>query len=181
MFPLFLSNPSSRHLICYTCLQCFHQFLTVVTNFARIVPVLSSNSEPILKTGLVFAYGLRFRRSIYQNRSENFFWIRPSLVLPGFGNFRLVKKWSQDHLFVVTRFLSILSKFSENSTIHVFHLFKLIFYVVTSFVLLSKGKISKKIKRKSQNFPKTTTAQKIEKKRGAKEEQYLEEHIESAI
>ena len=28
---------------------------------------------------------------------------------------------------------------------------------------------------------KTMTAQKIEKKRGAKEEQYLEEHIESAI
>ena len=65
-------------------------------------------------------------------------------ALPGFENFILVKKWSQDPLFVVTRFLSILSKFSENSTGHVFHLFKLIFSVVTSFVLLSKGKISKK-------------------------------------
>ena len=41
--------------------------------FEIIVPVLSSNSEPILKTGLVFAYELRFRRSIYQNRSEFFF------------------------------------------------------------------------------------------------------------
>ena len=101
----------------------FHQIFAVVTNFAHIISVLSSNSEPILKTGLVFAYELRFRRSIYQNRSENFFWIRPSLVLPGFGNFRLVKKWSQDHLFVVTRFLSILCKFSENSTGHVLHLF----------------------------------------------------------
>ena len=48
----------------------FHQICAFVTNFAHIVPVLSSNSEPILKTGLVFAYELRFRRSIYQNRSE---------------------------------------------------------------------------------------------------------------
>ena len=42
----------------------------VVTTFAHIVPVLSSNSESILKTGLVFAYELHFRRSIYANRSE---------------------------------------------------------------------------------------------------------------
>ena len=56
----------------------------------------------------------------------------------------------------------------------------LIFSMVTSFVLLSEGKISKN-KIKSRDFPKkTTTAQKIEK-RGAKEEEYLEEHIESAI
>ena len=36
------------------------------------------------------------------------------------------------------------SQFSENSTGHVFHLFKLKFSVVTSLVLLSKRKISKK-------------------------------------
>ena len=79
---------------------------------------------------------------------------------------KLVKKWSQDPLFVVTRFVSILSKFSEFSTGHEFHLFKLIFFVVTSFVLLSEGKISKN-KIKMSKFPKkTTTAQKIEKKRG---------------
>ena len=65
-------------------------------------------------------------------------------ALPRLENFILVKKWSQDPLFVVTRFLSILSKFSENSTGHVFRLFQLIFSMVTSFVLLSKGKISKK-------------------------------------
>ena len=65
-------------------------------------------------------------------------------ALPGLENFILVKKLSQDPLFVVTRFLSNLSKFSENSTGHVFHLFKLMFSVVTSFVILSKGKISKK-------------------------------------
>ena len=65
-------------------------------------------------------------------------------ALPGFKNFILVKKWSQDPLFVVTRFLSILSKSFENSAGHIFHLFKLIFSVVTSFVLLSRGKISKK-------------------------------------
>ena len=109
---------------------------------------------------------------------RNFFWIHPSSALSGFGNFRLVKKWSQDPLFVVTRFLSILSKFSKNSTGHVFHLFELIFSVVTSFVLLSKGKISKNKIEKSKFPKKTTTAQKIEKKRGAKEKQYLEEHIE---
>ena len=45
----------------------FHQILVAMTNFARIVPVLSSNSESVLKTGLVFAYELGFRRSIYQN------------------------------------------------------------------------------------------------------------------
>ena len=85
-----------------------------------------------------------------------------------FKNFKLVKKWSQDPLFVVTRFLSILSKFSENSTGHVFHLFKLIFSMVTSFVLLSEGKISKN-KIKKLKFPKkTTTAQKIEKREGQK-------------
>ena len=56
----------------------------------------------------------------------------------------LVKKWSQDPLFMVTRFLSILNTYSEKSISHVFHLFKLIFSVVTSFVLLSEEKISKK-------------------------------------
>ena len=65
-------------------------------------------------------------------------------ALPGLENFILVKKLSQDPLFVVTRFLSFLSKFSKNSTGHVFDLFKLIFSGVSSFVLLSKAKISKK-------------------------------------
>ena len=73
VFPLYPSNPSPRHLICYTCLHCFHQIIAVVTNFARNVPVLSSNSEFVLKTGLVFAYKHRFWHSIYQNRSEIFF------------------------------------------------------------------------------------------------------------
>ena len=69
----------------------------------------------------------------------------PSIpAILGFEIFRLVKKWSQDSLFMVTRFLSLLSKFSENSTGHVLHLFELIFFVVTYFVLLSKAKITKK-------------------------------------
>ena len=89
--------------------------------------------------------------------------------------------WSQDPLFVVTRFVSILSKFSEFSTGHVFHLFKLIFSMVNSFMLLSEEKISKNKNKKSKFPKKTTTAQKNEKKRGTKEEQYLEEHIESVI
>ena len=114
-----------------------------MTNFAHIVPVLSSNSESVLKTGLVFAYELGFRRSIYQNRSE--FFLDPSIpVMSGSEIFILVKKWSQDPLFVVTRVLSILSTSSEISTGHDFHLFKLIFFVVTSFVLLSEEKIPKK-------------------------------------
>ena len=107
------------------------------------------------------------------------FLIRPSPTLSGLENFNLVKNWSQDPLFVVTSFLSILSTSSEFSTGHVFHLFELIFSVVISFVLLSEGKISKK-KNKKSTFPKkTTTAKKIEK-RGAKVEQYPDEHIERA-
>ena len=43
---------------------------------------------------------------------------------------------------------------------HGFHLFKLIFSMVTSFMLLSEEKISKNKKRKSKNPQKTTTAQK---------------------
>ena len=94
--------------------------------------------------------------------------------------FNLVKNWSQDPLFVVTSFLLILSMSSEISTGHVFHLFRLIFSVVTYFVLLSEGKISKNKNKKSKFPKKTTTTQKNRKKRGAKEEQYLEEHIEKA-
>jgi hypothetical protein len=92
----------------------------------------------------------------------------------------LVKKWSQDPLFVVTRswFLSILIQFSENSIGHVFHLFELIFSVVTSFVLLSKVKYQKNKIKKSKFSKKNNDSPKNRKKRGAKEEQYLEEHIE---
>ena len=75
------------------------------------------------------------------------------MALSGLENFKLVKNWSQDHVFMVTRFLSILSKSSEISTGHVFLLFELIFSVVTSFVLLSKGKISRN-KIKKSKFPK---------------------------
>ena len=60
---------------------------------------------------------------------------------PGSKNFILAKNWLQDPLFVVTSFLSILSTSSEFSTGHAFHLFKLIFSMVTSFVLLSEEKI----------------------------------------
>ena len=67
--------------------------------------------------------------------------------------FILAKKWSQDPLFVVTSFLLILSMSSEFFTGHAFYLFKLIFSVVSTFVLLSEKNI-KKIKRKSQSFPK---------------------------
>ena len=63
------------------------------------------------------------------------------LALPGLKIFIFAKNWSQDPLFVFTSFLSILSTSSEFSTGHAFHLFKLIFSVVTSFVLLSEEKI----------------------------------------
>ena len=59
-------------------------------------------------------------------------------ALPGSKNFISGKNWSQDSIFVVTTFLSILSTSSEFSTGHTYHLFKLIFSVVTSFVLLSE-------------------------------------------
>ena len=62
----------------------------------------------------------------------------------GSENFILAKNRSQDPLFKVIGFLSNLSTSSEFSAAHVFHLFKLIFYVGTSFVLLTEEKISKK-------------------------------------
>jgi hypothetical protein len=92
------------------------------------------------------------------------FWICPSLALLGFENFILAKNCSQDLLFFVTSFSSILDPSSEYSTGHVFHFFKLKIYVVTSCVLLSEEKI--KIK-KSQRISKINDNQKIEKiKRG---------------
>ena len=102
-------------------------------------------------------------------------------ALLGSEKFILDKNQPQDLIFVVTSFLSILSSSSEFCTGHTFHLFKLIFFVGTSFVLLSEEKISKNKKKKSNNPKKTTTSQKQRKKRGARVEQYLEEHIESAI
>ena len=72
-------------------------------------------------------------------------------ALSGLENLILVKNWSQDPIFMVTSFLSILSTSSEFSTGHAFHQFKLIFSVVTSFVLLSEEKISKNKKKKSKN------------------------------
>ena len=73
------------------------------------------------------------------------------LALPGLKNFISAKNWSQDPLFVVTSILSILIMSSEFSTGHAFHLFKLIFSVVTSLVLLTEEKISKNKKKKSKN------------------------------
>ena len=70
---------------------------------------------------------------------------------------------------------------SEFSIGHTFHLFKLIFYVVTSFVLQSEEKYQKIKKKKSKNPKKRTIAQKYRKNGVAKVEQYLEVHIESAI
>ena len=65
-------------------------------------------------------------------------------ALPGLKNFISRKNWSQDPIFVVTSFLSILSMSSEFSIGHAYHLLKLIFSMVTSFVLLSEAKIIKK-------------------------------------
>ena len=81
-------------------------------------------------------------------------------ALPGPENFILAKNWSQDPIFVVTSFLSILSTSSKFSICHAFHLFKLIFFMVNSFVLLSEEKISKKEKEKVKESKKTTTTQK---------------------
>ena len=72
-------------------------------------------------------------------------------ALPGSEKFILDKNWPQDLIFVVTSFLSILSSSSKFSTGHAFDQFKLIFSVVTCFVLLSEEKISKKKKQKSKD------------------------------
>ena len=73
--------------------------------------------------------------------------------------FILAKNWSQDPLLVVIGFMLILSTSSEFSTGRAYHLFKLIFSVVTSFLLLSEEKIKKekdKVKesQKSNDSPK---------------------------
>ena len=68
---------------------------------------------------------------------------------------------------MVTSFLSILSMTFEFSTGHAFDLFKLIFSVVTSFMLLSEEKYQK-IERKSQRNPKNNDSPKIEEKEGQK-------------
>ena len=76
----------------------------------------------------------------------------------GLEIFILANNWSQDPLFVVTSVLLILSTSFEFFAGHAFHLFKLIFSVVTPFVLLSEEKISKNKKKKSKFLKKTTTA-----------------------
>ena len=85
-------------------------------------------------------------------------------ALLGSKNFILAKNLSQDPIFVVTNFLSILSSSSEFSIGHAFHQFKLIFYVVTSLVLLSEEKISKN--KNSKNPKKQLQPKNREKKRG---------------
>ena len=87
--------------------------------------------------------------------------------LLGLENFILAKNWSQDAIFMVTRFLSILSTSSEFSTGHAFHLFKLIFSMVTSFVLLREEKIKKEKVKESQ---KNNDNQKRRKKERGKSE-----------
>ena len=62
-------------------------------------------------------------------------------ALPCLKIFILTKNRSQDPIFVVTIFLSNLSTSSEFFTGHDFHLFKPIFSMVTSLVLLSEEKI----------------------------------------
>ena len=100
-FPLFfiIIREHLQVLLCFLyihqtlvhAIHCFHQILAAVINFACIVPVCSSNSESVRKTDLVFAYELRFWRSIYQNRSENF--LDPSIPrLVGVGDFYFGQK-----------------------------------------------------------------------------------------
>ena len=65
-------------------------------------------------------------------------------ALLGLKIFISAKNWSQVPIFVVTSFLSILSTSSKFSIGHAYHLFKLISSMVTSIVLLSEEKITKK-------------------------------------
>ena len=61
----------------------------------------------------------------------------------GVGKFYFDQKLVTRSSFRGHNFLSILSTSSKFSTGHAFHLFKLIFSMVTSFVLLSEEKMSK--------------------------------------
>ena len=105
--------------------------------------------------------------------------------MPGSKIFILVQNWSQDPLFVVTSFLSILSTSSEFSTGHVVHLFMLIFSMVTSFVLLSEEKYQKNKNKKSKNPKKNNDSPKIEKKErdksGTISRGAHREHIEAEV
>jgi len=66
-----------------------------VTNFTRIVPVLSSILESVLKLIVTYACELRLRCSLYQNRSAKI--LESSIPgVAGFGKFIFPKKWSQD-------------------------------------------------------------------------------------
>ena len=85
-------------------------------------------------------------------------------ALPSLENLILAKNWSQDPIFVVTSFLSILSTSSKFSICHAFHLFKLIFFMVNSFVLLSEETNQKKKKKKSKNPKKLQQPKNREKK-----------------
>ena len=78
----------------------------------------------------------------------------------GSKDFILAKNWSKDPLFVVTSFMSILSTSYEFSTGHAFHLSKLIFSVVTSFVVLSEEKYQRNKRKKSKNPKKMLIDQK---------------------
>ena len=89
-------------------------------------------------------------------------------TLLGSENFILAKNGLQGPIFMVISFLSILSASFEFSTGHAFHLFKLIFSMVTYFVLLSEEKISKKEKEKVKESKKNNDNLKIEKKERSK-------------
>ena len=89
-------------------------------------------------------------------------------ALSGSEKFILDKNWPQDPIFVVTSFFQILCTSSEFSIGHAFHQFKLIFSVVTSFVLLSEEKISKNKKKKSKNPKKQRQPKNREKREGQK-------------
>ena len=135
--------------------------------FAYIVPILPSNSGSVFKLVIVFTYELRFWRSGYQNRSEIFFGsICP--LLCQVENFYFGQKLVTRSSFRGHKLFVNFEHVFWISTGHTFHLFELIFSVVTSFVLLSEKNI-KKIKRKSRSFlKKQRQPKKIEKREGQK-------------
>ena len=94
-------------------------------------------------------------------------------ALPGSKNFILAKNWSQDPIFMVKSFLTILSTSSEFSTSHAFHLFKLILFCGYFFCAPKLRKNIKKNKMKKSRNPKKQRQPKNREKRGPKVEQYL--------
>ena len=144
----------------------FHQIFAAMTNFAHIVPVLSSNSEPILKTWSSFRIRTPISTFHISKSIRIFFWIRPSLSCWGQrilnwskSGHKIIFSWSQGFCQFWESFLKI-AQATSFACLSSYFLWLL-------FCAPKWRKNIKKRKRKSQNFPKKQRQPKeIEKREG---------------